>query len=70
MSLHSFVGQACISVQLVYGLVQSPSICPKDLGKSVVTSNFGFVAGEGTGPSAELRQRQVDILNPHVRRRH
>ena len=45
-----FVCQACISVEFVYGLVQPPSRCPKDLGKSVVTCNFRFVAGEGTGP--------------------
>ena len=60
------VYQTFISVECVYGLVQSPLrhgwqklINIKDLGKSVVTCvtcNFRFVASKGTGPQAELLQ--------------
>ena len=44
----------------MYGLVQPPSRCPKDLDKSVVTCNFRFVAGKGSGPEAELLQWGLD----------
>ena len=38
----------------MYRLVQPKSRCRQGFGKSVVTCNFGFAAGEGIGPCSDL----------------